>query len=87
MIGKPGSLGSTPRRRPGGSRRTPGASGRARPTFAVDWTEPLLYDLVIDTKTMGAMTAVWWGPGPIGGAHVRLAGVLEPETVFRRPIR
>jgi hypothetical protein len=54
---------------------------------AVDWTQPLLYDLVNDAKTMGAMTAVWWVPGPIARAHVRLAGALESETVLGRPIR
>ena len=72
-----------------------GVQARARQTFAVDWTGPLLYDLVIDTETIGVMTAV----GPVlgligggsrrraGGGHVRLAGVIESETVFRRPVR
>jgi cytidylate kinase len=35
-----------------------GVRARMRQMFDVDWTDPLLYDLVINTETIGVMTAV-----------------------------
>jgi cytidylate kinase len=35
-----------------------GVRARMRQMFDVDWTDPLLYDLVINTETIGIMTAV-----------------------------
>jgi len=35
-----------------------GVRARMRQMFDVDWTDPLLYDLVINTETIGVVTAV-----------------------------
>jgi hypothetical protein len=68
---------------------------RRQPMLAVDWTEPLLYDLVIDTEAIGVITAVRQGFGLVAGAylgvgtaggHVQLARMVGSETGFRRPV-
>ncbi len=69
---------------------------RRRHMLAVDWTESVLYDLVVDTEAIGVITVVWQVFGLVAGAylgvgtaggHVQLAGLVGSETVFRRPVR
>jgi hypothetical protein len=96
MTREMGSLGWTPRRRRGESRRPTGVSGRAgdRGSLSTGGVA-LLYDFVIDTDTVDVMTAVGQvlglivgaGLGVGAGGHVRLASVVGSETVVWRPVR
>ena len=81
------------------TRRLPACDGdvraRRRQMFAVDWRDSLLYDLVVDTEIVDLMTAVGQvlglmaGTGLVveAGGHVRLAGMVGSDTVFRRSVR
>jgi hypothetical protein len=88
MTRETGGRGWTTSRRRDDSRRATLVSGQM---FAVDWRDSLLYDLVVDTETVDVGQALGLIAGArfvVGvGGHVRLAGVVGSETVFRRPVR
>jgi cytidylate kinase len=55
-----------------------GVRARMRQMFDVDWTDPLLYDLVINTETIGVMTAVEQVLGLVASAE------LQPTRASRQ---
>jgi hypothetical protein len=55
-----------------------GVRARMRQMFDVDWTDPLLYDLVINTETIEVMTAVEQVLGLVASAE------LQPTRASRQ---